>query len=142
ENKARVVRTEERVGGAIELRTVVRRHDECGLGHVLLNRITQRIHELQRVTEVLGLDRVRSRGQVIECETGGASGFALNNLSAGTHTVQAQYLSNTLKFVDSLSDTIEQDVSKSALVVASNNSAKLYGSPNPLFSSNYSGFVL
>src|SRR5262249_16661358 len=49
--------------------------------------------------------------------TGGAASLSRNHLAAGTHTVQAQYLSNAAAFHDAQSDPLSQLVSKAPLVV-------------------------
>jgi hypothetical protein len=64
-------------------------------------------------------------------------------LSAGPHLVTAVYTSDNSSFSGSrTASALNQAVAPAPLTVTANDATKIYGSPNPGFTANYSGFVL
>jgi len=66
--------------------------------------------------------------------------FAIETLSAGSHTVVATY-TNTGNFLPSGPASLTQTVNPARLVITANNGSRVVDTPNPAFAVTYSGFV-
>ncbi len=72
--------------------------------------------------------------------SGGVAQLTTGALTAGSHTINAEYLGNST-FAFSV-NTLTQAVSPAPLTVTANPATRVYGQSNPTFSVAFSGFVL
>ena len=73
--------------------------------------------------------------------TNGQATYSLTSLTAGSHTVTADYTSDSGSWANSDSTGYSQAVSPAPLTITANNQSKAYGAALPSLTAGYSGFV-
>jgi hypothetical protein len=82
-------------------------------------------------------------GAAVALTAGSASSGAINNINAGTHTVEAVFTSSDTNFNNS-SDLLDggQTVNKAPLTITASSHTVTFSDPIPTITASYSGFVL
>ena len=73
--------------------------------------------------------------------TSGIATLTISSLTAGTHSITAQYGGDT-NYTVAVSTPVSQLVNKATLTVTANDASRSYGTANPAFTSTITGFVI
>jgi Ca2+-binding RTX toxin-like protein len=73
----------------------------------------------------------------------GTASISISTLGAGTHNVNAIYISDSADFADSVTATpVTVIIDRASLTITALDQAKVTGQANPTFTASYAGFVL